>query len=80
MITGIFLLIYIYIVIYRLSESEIKKMREEADKYKEYDELAKKRIRKWHELEQYVYNMDDQLKDEDKMGGKLNDDDRKVFM
>ncbi|KAK2962545.1 putative Heat shock 70 kDa protein C [Blattamonas nauphoetae] len=60
----------------RPSDDDIKRMTEEAEKYKEEDELALKRITKRNELEHYAYNLKDQVEDQDKLGSKITDEEK----
>jgi len=50
----------------RLSEEEIQKMLEEAEKMKEEDQKAKERVQARNELENLVYSLKNQMKDEEK--------------
>jgi len=50
----------------RLSEEEIQKMLEEAEKMKEEDQKAKERVHARNDLENLVYSLRNQLKDEEK--------------
>ncbi|CAL5346374.1 unnamed protein product [Camellia sinensis] len=60
----------------RLSKEEIKKMVQEAEKYKSEDEEHKKKIEAKNALENYAYNMRNTVKDE-KITAKLSVDDKK---
>lgn len=64
----------------RLSDEEIKKMREDAEKFEKEDEETFKRVTKRNEVTQYAYNIKDQCEDGDKLGGKLSDEDKKTIM
>jgi L1 cell adhesion molecule like protein len=59
----------------RLSKADIEKMLAEAEKYKAEDEAVKKRIEAKNQLENYVYNMRNSVRD-DKLGGKLDAGDK----
>ncbi|KAK8999672.1 hypothetical protein V6N11_065170 [Hibiscus sabdariffa] len=60
----------------RLSKEEIKKMVQEAEKYKSEDEEHKKKVEAKNALENYAYNMRNTVKDE-KIGEKLSAGDKK---
>merc|ERR1712022_52281 len=59
----------------RLSDEEIKRMVEEAEKYAAEDEANKLRIEAKNGLENYAYQMKSTMGDE-KLAGKLSDDDK----
>ncbi|CAF2054284.1 unnamed protein product [Brassica oleracea] len=60
----------------RLSKDEIKKMVQEAEKYKSEDEEHKKKVEAKNALENYAYNMRNTIRD-DKIGEKLAAADKK---
>mmetsp|Transcript_45331 Transcript_45331/g.84644 ORF Transcript_45331/g.84644 Transcript_45331/m.84644 type:complete len:650 (-) Transcript_45331:210-2159(-) len=60
----------------RLSKEEIERMVQEAEKYKAEDEEHKKKVDAKNALENYSYNMRNTIQD-DKVGGKLDADDKK---
>merc|ERR1739848_960088 len=62
----------------RLSKEEIDKMVADAEKYKDEDEKVKKRIEAKNGLENYCFQMKNQLNDE-KLKDKFTDDDKKVI-
>merc|ERR1712146_619221 len=59
----------------RLTDEEIKRMVEEAEKYAAEDEANKLRIEAKNGLENYAYQMKSTMGDE-KLAGKLSDDDK----
>jgi len=59
----------------RLSQDEIERMVEEAEKYKAEDEANRLRIEAKNSLENYAYSMKSTLADE-KLASKLSDDDK----
>ena len=59
----------------RLSKDEIEKMVNEAEKYKQADELVKKKIEAKNALENYCYSVRGSLKD-DKIKDKFSSDER----
>jgi len=62
----------------RLSKEEIEKMINDADKFKNDDEVAHKRVEAKNKLENYVYNIKSTVLGEDKMKKSLGDDLDKV--
>ena len=59
----------------RLSQDEIDRMVNDADKFKEEDELIKKRIEAKNGIESYLYNLKATLDDE-KLKDKISEEDR----
>merc|ERR1712178_291444 len=59
----------------RLSDEEIQKMVEEAERYKAEDEANRYRIEAKNSLENYAYSMKSTIADE-KLASKLSDDDK----
>jgi heat shock protein 5 len=59
----------------RLSEEEIQRMVREAEEFAEEDKIMKETIDARNALEGYAYNMRNQIEDEDKLGGKIDEDD-----
>ena len=62
----------------RLSKEEIDKMVADAEKYKDEDDQVKKRIEAKNGLENYCFQMKNQL-EEEKLKDKFTDDDKKVI-
>merc|ERR1719487_3120015 len=60
----------------RLSQDEIERMVEEAERYKAEDEANRVRIEAKNSLENYSYSMKNTMADE-KLAGKLSDEDKK---
>jgi len=60
----------------RLSDNEIKKILEEAEKYKAEDEEVKKKVQSKNDLENYCYQMRNTIEDP-KFKDLIKDDDRK---
>jgi len=62
----------------RLSEDDIQKMIDDAEKYAEEDKALKERTEARNELEQYAYSLKRQLDDTDEkgLGGKLSDEEK----
>jgi len=63
----------------RLSEEEIERMVREAEEFSEQDKEAKEKIDARNSLEGYAYNLRNQINDEDKLGGKLDEDDKNTI-
>merc|ERR1719335_379926 len=62
----------------RLSKEEIDKLVSDAEKFKDEDDKIRNRIEKKNGLENYCFQMKNQLDDE-KMKDKFTEDDRKVI-
>merc|ERR1712178_597694 len=63
----------------RLSPDEINRMVEDAEKFAEADKEAKDRVDAKNELEGIAYSVKNQVSDEEKLGGKLSDEDKETF-
>merc|ERR1739846_81009 len=62
----------------RLSEEEIERMVQEAEQYAEEDRSVKERIDARNGLESYVYNLKNQLEDDEKgLADKISPEDKK---
>jgi len=64
----------------RLSQEEIDRMVAEAEKFAEDDELQRKRIESLNSLSSFVYGVKNQLGDQEGLGGKINDEDKKTLL
>merc|ERR1712127_1022484 len=62
----------------RLSPDEINRMVEDAEKFAEADREAKDRVDAKNELEGLAYSVKNQVADEEKLGGKLSDEDKET--
>jgi heat shock protein 5 len=60
----------------RLSQEEIDRMVEEAEKFAEEDKAVRERIEAKNGLENYVYSLKNQVNDKEGMGSKISDDDK----
>jgi len=60
----------------RLSEEDIKRMVEEAEAAAEDDKILKSRVEARNSLENYVYQIRNAINDEEKLGGKISEDDK----
>eukprot|EP01112_Ceratiomyxa_fruticulosa_P009367 TRINITY_DN2440_c0_g1_i1.p1 TRINITY_DN2440_c0_g1~~TRINITY_DN2440_c0_g1_i1.p1 ORF type:complete len:664 (+),score=195.73 TRINITY_DN2440_c0_g1_i1:219-2210(+) len=63
----------------RLSEDDIKRMVEEAEAAAEEDKILKSRVEARNSLENYVYQVRNAINDEEKLGGKLSEDDKSTI-
>jgi endoplasmic reticulum chaperone BiP len=60
----------------RLSQDEIDRMVEEAEKFAEEDKQVRERIEAKNGLENYYYSLKNQVNDKDGMGSKISDEDK----
>lgn len=60
----------------RLSQEEIDRMVKEAEEFAEEDKKVKERIDARNNLETYVYNMKSTINEKDKLGDKIDSDDK----
>lgn len=63
----------------RLSEAEIERMVREAEEFAEEDKLIKETIDARNGLEGYCFSMKNTIEDEDKLGDKIDEDDRETI-
>ncbi|EKX42534.1 heat shock protein 70, ER luminal [Guillardia theta CCMP2712] len=63
----------------RLSQEEIDRMVQEAKEYEEEDKKVKERIDAKNSIESYIYNIKNTINDEDKIKGKLSDEDKETL-
>jgi len=63
----------------RLSEEEIERMVREAEEFADEDKEMKEKVDARNALEGYAYNMKNQINDEEKLGGKIDDDDKETI-
>jgi len=64
----------------RLTPDEIDRMVKEAEEFAADDEAQRKRIEALNGLSSFVFGMKSQLADQDNLGGKLDDDDKKAIL
>jgi heat shock protein 5 len=64
----------------RLSQEEIDRMVADAEKFASEDEAQRKRIEALNSLSSFVYGLKTQLGDQEGLGGKLADDDKKTIL
>ncbi|CAL2032642.1 CBN-HSP-4 protein [Caenorhabditis brenneri] len=60
----------------RLSPEDIERMINDADKFAADDQILKEKVESRNELESYAYQMKSQIGDNEKLGGKLSDEDK----
>ncbi|WKY16165.1 hypothetical protein Q1695_001112 [Nippostrongylus brasiliensis] len=61
----------------RLSPEDIERMINDAEKFAEDDKKVKDQVEARNELESYAYSLKNQVGDKEKLGGKLDADDKK---
>ncbi|KAI0282753.1 heat shock protein 70 [Russula aff. rugulosa BPL654] len=64
----------------RLSKDDIDRMIREAEDFAAEDESARKRIEALNGLSSFVYGLKTQIGDQEGLGGKISDDDRKTLL
>ena len=64
----------------RLSKDDIDRMIQEAEEFAAEDESARKRIEALNALSSFVYGLKTQIGDQDGLGGKIDDEDRKTLL
>jgi len=64
----------------RLTEEEIERMVAEAEQFAEEDKLLKEKIEAKNTLENYLYTIKNQVNDEEGLGSKISDDDKKKIL
>ncbi|TFL01246.1 heat shock protein 70 [Pterulicium gracile] len=64
----------------RLSQEEIDRMLAEAEEFAAEDEAQRKKIEALNSLSSFVYGLKTQLGDQEGLGGKLEDDDKKTIL
>merc|ERR1712036_145840 len=60
----------------RLSPEDIERMVKDAEEFAEQDKAAKERVDAKNEFESYAYSLKNQIKDKEKLGGKLSEEDK----
>jgi len=63
----------------RLSPEDIEQMIKDAELHQAEDEAAKERVDAKNELEGLAYSMKNQIKDEEKLGGKLSEEEKETI-
>ncbi|KAK7029823.1 78 kDa glucose-regulated like protein [Favolaschia claudopus] len=64
----------------RLSQEEIDRMVAEAEQFASEDDAQRKRIEALNSLSSFVYGLKTQLGDQEGMGGKVSDEDKKTIL
>lgn len=62
----------------RLTQEEIDRMVQEAEKYADEDKATKERIEARNGLENYAFSLKNQVNDEEGLGGKIDEDDKET--
>ncbi|EFO19135.2 hsp70-like protein [Loa loa] len=63
----------------RLSPEDIERMINDAEKFADEDKKVKEQVEARNELESYAYSLKNQIGDKEKLGGKLDDGDKKTI-
>jgi heat shock protein 5 len=63
----------------RLSPEDIERMINDAEKFADEDAKLKERVEARNELESYAYSLKNQVGDNEKLGGKLSDEDKETI-
>jgi len=64
----------------RLSQEDIERMVKEAEDFAEEDKKVRERVDAKNAFEGYLYSMKGSVEDKDKLGGKLEEDDKKTVL
>ncbi|TDL27150.1 heat shock protein 70 [Rickenella mellea] len=64
----------------RLSKEDIERMVQEAEEFASEDEAQRKRIEALNSISAFVYGVKNQLGDQEGLGGKVSDEDRKTLL
>lgn len=64
----------------RLTPEDIERMVNDAEKFAEDDKKLKEKVEARNELEGYLYGLKNQVKDKEKLGGKLSEEDTTTVM
>ncbi|TGO47890.1 hypothetical protein BOTNAR_0502g00100 [Botryotinia narcissicola] len=64
----------------RLTQEEIDRMVQEAEKYADEDKATKERIEALNGLENYAFSLKNQVNDEEGLGGKIDEDDKETIL
>ncbi|EQL04043.1 hypothetical protein G6O67_008217 [Ophiocordyceps sinensis] len=64
----------------RLTQDEIDRMVSEAEKYAEEDKATRERIEARNGLENYAFNLKNQVNDEEGLGGKIDNEEKETIL
>jgi heat shock protein 5 len=64
----------------RLTPEDIERMVNDAEKFADEDKALKEKVEARNELEGYLYGLKNQVKDKEKLGGKLSEEDTTTVM
>merc|ERR1712146_830960 len=63
----------------RLTPDDIERMVQEAERFADEDKKVKERVESRNELESYLYGLKNHIGDDDKLGGKLSEEDKETI-
>lgn len=63
----------------RLTPEDIERMINDAEKFADDDLKVKEKVEARNELESYAYSLKNQIKDEEKLGGKLSEEEKETI-
>jgi len=63
----------------RLSEEEIERMLRDEEEHREQDKIVRETIEARNSLEGFAYNLKNQISDEEKLGGKIGEEDKETL-
>jgi heat shock protein 5 len=63
----------------RLSKEDIERMINDAEKFADEDKALKERVESRNELESYAYSLKNQIGDNEKLGGKLSEEEKETI-
>jgi len=63
----------------RFTEEDIKRMVAESEEFAEADKAIKEKLDAKHQLDNYIYQMRNQIEDKEKLADKLDEDDKKTI-
>jgi len=63
----------------RLSEEEIERMLRDEEEHREQDKIVRETIEARNGLEGFAYNLKNQINDEEKLGGKISEEDKETL-
>merc|ERR1712080_195909 len=62
----------------RLSPEDIERMVKDAETFADEDSKTKEKVDAKNDFESYAYSLKNQIKDKDKLGGKLSEEDKSL--
>ena len=64
----------------RLSKDEIEQMIKDAERFSEEDRIVKERVDARNSLENYLYTMKNTVEDKEKLGDKIDEEDKETIL